>query len=151
MLVKSLNVGKNMSADQIKMAAPMIYESYNHLKPEDIALCFKNIIRGKYGPIYDRIDVSVILDALAKYEAERDEAIVDFNIQQNKQFQKESGSQFLLAEVAQHGVSEKGEKVLADLIAEFSKPKEKPADFGKRNVVATPVQQEAKLKKLGTL
>lgn len=70
-LLESFNIGKNMSDYQIAKAADLIIEMYYYLKIDDFKLCFNNVIKGKYGSVYDRIDVQTILSWIARYLNER--------------------------------------------------------------------------------
>lgn len=74
-LCSSLNIGRNMTAPQIAMCAEAIVEEMWRFKLDDIDLCFRNGMTGKYGQIYDRMDQMVIFGWLKEYEKERDMAI----------------------------------------------------------------------------
>lgn len=70
-LCAMVNVARNMSPDQIRMAAEIVAREFYWMKLDDIDCCFRWGIRGDFGQIYDRIDVSIILDWLKKYDQER--------------------------------------------------------------------------------
>lgn len=72
-LCDSLNISDhaNMTDDQIKVAAELIEERFHYFKPEDFKLAFNWMKSGKYGKIFNRIDIAIIFDALEKYEEER--------------------------------------------------------------------------------
>lgn len=70
-LVKFLNVGKTMNAEQVAQTAEIILYDYAYLKVEDFKLCFSKAKKGLYGKTYDRIDGQVILDFLNTYVEER--------------------------------------------------------------------------------
>lgn len=70
-LVKFLNVGKTMNAEQVAQTAEIIMYDYAYLKVEDFKLCFNNVKKGRYGKTYDRIDGQVILDFLNTYVDDR--------------------------------------------------------------------------------
>ena len=57
------------------MCAESIVEEMWRFKLDDIDLCFRNGVMGKYGQIYDRMDQMVIFGWLKEYEKERDAAI----------------------------------------------------------------------------
>lgn len=62
-----LNIGKNLQPHQINYLACEILQEYYWLNLADIRLIMKQGIAGKYGQIYDRLDVQVALDWLAQY------------------------------------------------------------------------------------
>jgi len=64
-----------MTGQQIAMCAESIVEEMWRFKLDDIDLCFRNGVMGKYGQIYDRMDQMVIFGWLKEYEKERDAAI----------------------------------------------------------------------------
>lgn len=64
------NTGQNMNQDQIVNLTEIILEDYYYMKLDDLKLCFKNAMKGKYGQTY-RMDASVILGWLEKYTEER--------------------------------------------------------------------------------
>lgn len=64
-----------MTAQQIAMCAESIVEEMWRFKLDDIDLCFRIGLTGKYGQIYDRMDQMVIFGWLKEYEKERDGAI----------------------------------------------------------------------------
>lgn len=64
------NTGQNMNQDQIAQLTDMILQDYYYLKIDDLKLCFKNAMKGRYGQVY-RIDGPVILSWLEKYKQER--------------------------------------------------------------------------------
>lgn len=70
-LLKFVNVGKTMSADQINQTVDFILKDYAFLKVEDFKLFTQKFKRGIYGKLYDRIDGQIILEALDIYVYER--------------------------------------------------------------------------------
>lgn len=64
------NTGQNMNQDQIVNLTEIILEDYCWLKLDDLKLCFKNAMKGRYGQIY-RMDPSIILGWIEKYTEER--------------------------------------------------------------------------------
>ncbi len=75
-LVLSFNVGKTMNQSQIVFAVESILSDYYFLKPTELKYCFDNAKKGRYGNLYDRIDLSVICEWIDSYLMERtDEAI----------------------------------------------------------------------------
>jgi hypothetical protein len=74
-VVKFLNLGNSMGADQVVQTVKMILEDYYFYRIEDFKLCFTNAKKGHYGEFYNRIDGQVIFGWLKKYEVERNELI----------------------------------------------------------------------------
>ena len=64
-----LNIKNNITDEQIQITASIIVNDmpYSLLTIADLKLCFKQIITGKYGKLYDRLDPSVIFDYLNQY------------------------------------------------------------------------------------
>lgn len=87
-LVLFFEVGKTMGADQVKQTIQLILEDYKHLKPEDFKLCFNRLKKGYYGKLYDRLDGQIILDCLAKFDAERDGEIEAIRAKENRQLKQ---------------------------------------------------------------
>jgi hypothetical protein len=74
-LADCLNIGKNMSAQQVIDCAQIVFDEFSQLKLNDVVLCFNKIKRGHYGVIYDRLDVHVIMEKLHRFCADQDEQI----------------------------------------------------------------------------
>jgi hypothetical protein len=66
-----LSVGKATNEYQVKEAAKLIYSEYYFLTVADLKVALMNGIMGKFGQIYDRIDVSVIFQWLNAYVDQR--------------------------------------------------------------------------------
>jgi hypothetical protein len=66
-----LNLSRKMTPQQIEETSLMVYEEFYYLKTSDIALIFKRIKTGFYGPFYESIDGMKILDIFYKYGQER--------------------------------------------------------------------------------
>lgn len=69
--LENLNVGKTMNDVQVARACDLILDEFYFLKPDDFKLCFNRVLAGKYGQIYDRVDIQVIFGWLNKYCDER--------------------------------------------------------------------------------
>lgn len=67
----SFNLKESMNALQIVEAANEFLEKYTHDSIEDFILCLKKAKNGEYGPIYNRIDRTVIFEFWAKYLEEK--------------------------------------------------------------------------------
>ena len=65
-LCSMLNIGKNMTEEQIQLTAAIIVKDdpYCNFTLKDLKLCFKFLLCGKYGKLYDRLDPAVIFDAM---------------------------------------------------------------------------------------
>lgn len=66
-LTDQINV-PGMDADQIEYLAADMLAAYGTLRIEDIMLCFRNAIRGKYGKLYNRIDAAIVHDWITQYQ-----------------------------------------------------------------------------------
>lgn len=64
-----LNIKNNITDEQIQITASIIVNDmpYCQLTLADLKLCFKFIITGKFGKLYDRLDPSVIFDCINQY------------------------------------------------------------------------------------
>lgn len=66
-----LNIEKNMNADQINFAAEHIVQEKWIYSLEDIQYCLDRGAAGMYGTIYNRLDLSILNEWIAKFEQER--------------------------------------------------------------------------------
>lgn len=84
-LNEDLNIKGKMSAEQVVSAAKFIITEYWYLKLPELFYFFRNIRKGTYGKIYERLDLNVINDFLNTYiKNERSEQLV-INIQKKKE------------------------------------------------------------------
>lgn len=67
----SLNVKETMNALQIVEAANEMMEKFSHESYDDFILCLKKGKNGEYGPIYNKIDRSVLFTFWNKYLEEK--------------------------------------------------------------------------------
>jgi hypothetical protein len=79
--VQQFNVGKTMNDKQIGRVTELILDEFYFLKPDDFKLCFNDVIKGKYGTSYDRVDAQVICNWLRQYVNERMEVADHQNYQ----------------------------------------------------------------------
>ena len=86
--VLQFNTVANMNQDQVIETTKDIIEIYYWLKIDDLRLCFKNAMRGRYGDIY-RIDGSVVLGWLEKYSIERIRAADESSYNQHQSTKSE--------------------------------------------------------------
>jgi hypothetical protein len=66
-----LNIEKNMNSDQITFAAEHLVQEKWMYSLEDMQLCLDRGAAGMYGTIYNRLDLSIINEWVAKFEQER--------------------------------------------------------------------------------
>jgi hypothetical protein len=67
-LGNSFNVGKNVDTLQVYECATLLAEKYWYLRLEEFVYVFKQARLGKYGKVYDRLDVQVISEWLTTYD-----------------------------------------------------------------------------------
>jgi len=67
-LRQSLNVGKNLDTLQVYECASLLMEKYWYFRLEELVYVFKQVKLGKYGKVYDRLDVQVISEWLHLYD-----------------------------------------------------------------------------------
>ncbi len=60
-----------ISPVQAQTLVRIIYENFHYFNLADFRLFFDNMLRGRYGKIYGRLDVEVILNALETYSENR--------------------------------------------------------------------------------
>ncbi len=66
-----------MNSIQIEMCAQMILEKMWMYSLEDVQIALDNGSCGFYGPIFNKLDPSVVFEWLGKYEQERNRAIAE--------------------------------------------------------------------------
>lgn len=72
-----LNVGKNLQPHQIEFLACEILQEWYWLTIGEVRLIMNNGVTGKYGELYDRLDVSVVLKWFERYADVRGEVIAE--------------------------------------------------------------------------
>ena len=65
------NAGNDMNDTQVALTVDFILEEYPYMQADDIALCFRNAMKGKYSKLYNRIDGQIIMGWLREYNRER--------------------------------------------------------------------------------
>lgn len=86
-VIESINIPFNMKPEQVIPAAKIIYNQFWNLKLEDIKLCFKNGIIGKYNESnFVRLDVQILILWLQEYNIERILVIENNNHERQKHF-----------------------------------------------------------------
>ena len=58
-------------ASTIPQIARLLMAEYYYFKIDDFGLCFKRGLLGKYGPLFDRLDVTILGEWCAKYAEDR--------------------------------------------------------------------------------
>lgn len=84
----NLNIGKKMSPEQIFSVSELILKEYYYYNLTEINMCLNRGFLGKYGQIYDRFDGMIIFEWLKSYSNERDEAIINKNSNDKKEYEK---------------------------------------------------------------
>ena len=65
------NSGNDMNDRQVAMTVDLIIEEYPYMQPDDLKLCFRGAMKGRYGKLYNRIDGQIIMGWLREYNRER--------------------------------------------------------------------------------
>lgn len=65
------NPSETMNDRQVATTADLILEEYPYMQTDDLKLCFRNAMKGKYGKLYNRIDGQIIMGWLREYNRER--------------------------------------------------------------------------------
>ena len=65
------NASETMNDRQVAVTVDLILEEYPYMQADDITLCFRNAMKGRYGKPYNRIDGQVIMGWLREYNRER--------------------------------------------------------------------------------
>jgi len=69
--LKNLNIKGKMSEFQIRHAAEIVFNEYGHYKVSEIQFVISRGMRGKYGKLYDKIDIADIEAWFEKYDSEK--------------------------------------------------------------------------------
>lgn len=123
------NLPNPMKASQIEQTTELIMERYYYLKLEEFQLCFKNAMAGDYGPLFNRLDGSVIFEWLKKFDAERDRAV---EIKRNEETARSNMYEIFQSPAMQ--------KVLTDVVNKMEANKQAPAPEPKR--VLSPFEKQ---------
>lgn len=65
------NVRETMTDVQVALTVDLILEEYPYLQTDDLKLCLRNAMKLRYGEVYNRIDVTVVMGWLRAYNRER--------------------------------------------------------------------------------
>lgn len=77
-----------MDALQVADTINLIIDAYPHYTMHDFKLFFKFAKLGYFGEVYGRMDGSVILSWLRKYDIQRDTAAMDASIKEQEQYKE---------------------------------------------------------------
>ena len=77
-----------MDAFQVADTINLIIDAYPHYTMYDFKLFFKQAKLGYFGEVYGRMDGSVILSWLKKYDVQRDTAAQDASIRESEQYKE---------------------------------------------------------------
>lgn len=83
-----LDLKNSMTEEQIRLCAQEVHADFYSLKIADLTLIFKNIIAGKYGEFYERLNISKVLTIFREYNEER----IEFASQQSLRSHNEQKS-----------------------------------------------------------
>ena len=109
-----VNIDKNMNDEQIKFAAEHFVEHHWIYSLEDIQLCLDRGAAGIYGPLYNRLDLSILNEWVHKFEQER-----NMHITANRE--KEQGNN--IYEMFQHPQIQQAMQDAADKLSIKEAPK----------------------------
>lgn len=94
-LLSFFNVENTMSVEQVATTINLLMDEYYFLKLDDFKMCFKRVMLGKYGKVYNRIDGQMILEWVHTYLKERTEVADDLSYNAHKASKNESLAQGL--------------------------------------------------------
>lgn len=89
-MLKKINIKLPMTDNQVvDLAESIIFSSTeDHLALEDVILFMHDVLRGKYGPIYDRFDENVFFEKFEKYRQERHTTLVRHREEQSAHYNR---------------------------------------------------------------
>lgn len=82
------SVNGQMDAFQVADTINLIIETYPHYCLEDFKLFFKMAKKGLFGDVFGRMDGSVIMNWLAKYDIQRDTVAQEQSIREQDKFKE---------------------------------------------------------------
>lgn len=84
---ESMNLSRPMNDEQVIELAETIIESSNEdfLALEDVVLFLQGLTRGKYGALYESMDIPKFMLLFEKYRQERHEALMEYRDEQHIQ------------------------------------------------------------------
>ena len=79
----------DMNDRQVATTVDLILEEYPYMQADDITLCFRRAMKGKYGKLYNRIDGQIIMGWLREYNRERCTAASEQSYNEHKAYLSE--------------------------------------------------------------
>lgn len=143
-----LNIGKNLQPFQIGTIASELCADYHYLTLAEVQYVMKQGVKGSYGKLYDHLDISIILEWFAQYDAERVEIAASKAREAHKAVVKEGtewqvGCEQRLLQSGSSGPIEAPSFISALIEKMESKEKVKPmADFEPDKFYWAMVEQE---------
>ncbi|HEX4877105.1 MAG TPA: hypothetical protein VFV31_10565, partial [Chitinophagaceae bacterium] len=88
MAFESMNLARPMNEGQIIDLVDTILDSSSedYLSLEDIVLFLQGLVRGKYGALYESMDIPKFMDKFEIYRQERHEALINHRYEQSSRF-----------------------------------------------------------------
>ena len=96
-LAKSINVGKNLDTLQTYETATLLIEKFWYLRLEECMYVFKQAKLGKYGQLFDRLDITIISGWLDTYDST--ERLAEVERQRRQQMKAEANEPLPVEEV----------------------------------------------------
>jgi hypothetical protein len=78
------SVSEPMEEIQIAITSDLILEDFYYMQLDDLVVCFRNAIKGRYGKIYNRIDPSIVIAWLKQYANDRANIADDISYKEHK-------------------------------------------------------------------
>jgi hypothetical protein len=78
-LMTQLNLTQALTANQNEMIALTILDRFSSLSIEEVMICYKEAVAGKYGKIFNRIDVAVVSEWLSSFVQQKQNRLADIN------------------------------------------------------------------------
>lgn len=93
-LLDFFNVDKTMSDKQLATTINLLVEEYPYLKLDDYKMCFRYVMLGHYGKVYNRIDGQMILGWVNDYVHERAAVADEMSYNEHKKLKSTGGGMF---------------------------------------------------------
>lgn len=90
-LLDFFNVENTMSDAQVAFTINLLVEEYPYLKLDDYKMCFRKVMLGHYGKVYNRIDGQMILGWIHTYVRERAAAADEISYNEHKELKSTGG------------------------------------------------------------
>lgn len=86
------NVENTMSAQQVAFTIDLLIDEYPYLKLDDYKMCFRNVMLGHYGKVYNRIDGQMVLEWVQAYARERAQTADEISYNEHKRAKAAEGT-----------------------------------------------------------